>query len=177
LCLPGPDGDPITLFYDGCLGPGATSDKCNTVRTAHAACVSCILTPVSAAKYGPLVDHTTFVTANIAGCLELLVPGELACARAVQSLDGCELTACQANCPVFDSASFADYQSCVTSVETGACMSYATVAACALEAPDAVARAIECLADFASFYAAVAPIFCGPSGQDAGPSPLDASRD
>jgi hypothetical protein len=160
LCAPIGGSDPITDFYTACLGPNAGTDQCNAVRQQNAACVQCLLTPDTALTYGPLIDHGAFVTANVAGCLELLLPGGLSCARALQQLDGCELAACEANCAVHDAASLADYDSCVSATETGGCRVYATAATCST-APDASAAAAVCLGDFPSFYAAVAPLFCG----------------
>jgi hypothetical protein len=178
-CVPGPAGDPIGAFFDACLGPNATTDQCNAVRQANAACVSCILTPDSARSYGPLIDHGSFVSANVAGCLELLVPAALSCAKAVQALDECEQAACKANCPVHDAASLTDYETCATQTESGGCQTYATAANCAITEPDAAPKAAVCLGDFQSFYSAVVPVFCGPpQGSDAGPGmPADASGD
>jgi hypothetical protein len=177
-CVASGGADPIRAFYDACLGSSATTDQCNAVRQTNAACVACILTPDSATAYGPLIDHGSFVTANVAGCLELVAPGSLSCARAVQALGGCELAACGANCPVHDAASLANYESCAKQVESAGCQTYATGASCALSEPDAAPKAALCLGDFQSFYSAVVPIFCGPSQAppDAGTLPLgDAS--
>jgi hypothetical protein len=169
-------GDPIAGFYNACLGPSASTDQCNTFRSANPTCVSCILTPESAPKYGPLVEHGGFVTANVAGCIELADPGALACAKAVEALAGCELSACEANCPVHDSDSLTAYETCASNAETGGCDTYATAAACALAEPDAVAKAAECLGDFQTFYDSVVPWFCGPPDAGAG-APYDASAD
>lgn len=159
-CITTASMNPIGAFYDRCLGPNASSTDCNALRQAEAKCVACILTPDSAPKYGPLIDHGSFVTANVAGCLEL-VGGALSCAKAVQALGGCELAACQANCAVHDSASLADYETCVQQAEQAGCQTYTTAAACAFDASDATPNAAACLSDFKSFYEAVVPLFCG----------------
>jgi hypothetical protein len=168
----------ILDFDDACLGTAATTDRCNAFRQSNAACIACILSPESAKSYGPLIDHVTFVTANVAGCFELEDPSSLSCAKAVQALDGCELAACEVNCAVHDAASLASYGACASDVETAGCESYATAAACGLTIPDAAPTASVCLADFQTFYAAVVPLFCGsPPGADGGttPHPADAS--
>jgi hypothetical protein len=175
-CIAGASGDPIAGFFDACLGPSATTDKCNTFRSANSTCVSCILTPESAPKYGPLIEHGGFVTVNVAGCIELADPGALACAKAVQALAGCELAACEANCPVHDSDSLTAYEACATNAETGGCDTYATAATCALTEPDAVADTAACLGDFQTFYTNVVPRFCGPADAGVG-APFDASAD
>jgi hypothetical protein len=163
-------------FDDACLGTAATTDGCNAFRQTNAACVACILSPESAKKYGPLVDHGTFVTANVAGCIELEDPGALACAKAVQALDGCELAACEVNCAVHDATSLGGYEACASQAESGGCNVYSTAAACGLSLPDAAPTAAVCLADFQSFYDAVVPFFCGPPpGADGGTA--DASSE
>lgn len=174
-CVPDANGDPITGFYDSCLGSGATSEHCSAFRATYAACVACLLTPASADKYGPLIDDGDFVTANVAGCIELAGDqpdaSQLFCASAVQALAGCEMAACQANCAVHDSASLAAYQSCATAADSGGCATFSEAADCANVDEDAGGLAGACLSDFDAFYQAVAPRFCGlpvPAGIDAG---------
>ncbi len=178
LCIPGAQGDPIASFYQACLGPDATIDACNVFTQMNEACVACILTPETAPKYGPILDHGGFVTPNIAGCLELAGDeqpdaSELSCAKTVQALAGCELAACEANCAVHDAASLAEYDTCATSVETAGCQMYANAAACADSETEASALGAACVGDFATFYQVVVPVFCGASAMnDAGaPSP------
>jgi hypothetical protein len=174
-CLPSAAmPDPIGAFYDSCFGPSANATDCNDLRQKQATCVACILTPDSAAKYGPLIDHGSFVTANVAGCLELFAPGSLSCATAVQELGGCELAACMANCPVHDASSLADYEACATQVEAAGCQMYTAAADCAFDVPDAAPAAAACLGDFQSFYQAVVPRFCGPAVDAGGTAPIDA---
>jgi hypothetical protein len=181
LCVPGAQGDPITGFYDACLGPSASVDGCNQFSQANAACAACILTPETATKYGPILDHGGFVTANVAGCIELAGDeqadaSELSCAKTVQALAGCELAACEANCAVHDSASLAEYDACATDVEATGCEMYANAAACADPEAEASALGAACLADFMTFYQVVVPAFCGaPPGEDGGSVPGDAS--
>ncbi len=173
------DGD-VQAFFDACLGTNATTDKCNSFMAGTtAACAACILTPDSAAKYGPLIGHGSFVTANVAGCLELVdaTTSGVACAKAVQALAGCELLACEANCNVHDPPSLNAYEACATTADQAGCAMYASASSCVQglqEAGDAVAQ---CLAqDFATFYGAAARLFCGPPPPptDAGAPPYDA---
>ena len=182
-CLPGAQGDPIASFYAECLAPDATSERCNLFRQQNTACVACILTPEMAALYGPILDHGGFVTANVAGCVELAGEqqadaSEVRCAESVQALAGCELAACEANCAVHDAASLTAYDACATSAEASGCQSYATAAVCAESAGDASALGAACLGDFQTFYEAVVPHFCGPPPAfDAGAPAPDAAGD
>jgi hypothetical protein len=183
-CLPDASGDPIASFYDQCLGPDASTEHCSAFRETYADCVACLLTPVTAATYGPLIDHGAFVTANVAGCIELAGDqqpdaSQLFCAGAVEALAGCETAACQANCPVSDAASLSAYEDCATTAETGGCQTFATAASCADAEQDAGVLGAACLGDFATFYGVVAPAFCGPAtpAADAGAPANDAATD
>jgi hypothetical protein len=182
LCVPTAAGDPITGFYQACLAPAATVDGCNAFTDMNQACVACILTPETASAYGPILNHGAFVTANVAGCLELAGDeqadaSELPCAKNVQALAGCELAACEANCAVHDAASLTEYDSCADDVESSGCEPYAAAAACADPEAEASALGAACLSDFATFYQIVVPVFCGPpAAHDAGPPvALDAA--
>lgn len=160
--------DPIETFYDQCLGPNASTDACASFRQQNEACATCLLTPQSATYYGPLIDFGTYVTANVAGCIQVAPqvdgvadPSALACAKSVQALAGCENAACTANCAVYDSASLASYQACASASEQSGCEAWASAASCANAEQDAGGVASACLGDFESFYHAIAPLFCG----------------
>lgn len=174
-------------LYDACFGSNKSTDRCSDFRASNAACSACIITPESAPAYGPLIEHSGFVSTNVAGCIEVDVAdgwasdagaAELTCAHAVQALEGCELAACEANCEVYDSTSLAAFTSCAQSADQGGCGTFASAAACLDPASDAAlpipAACLE--ADFATFYAMVVPIFCvAPPPYDAGVGPsLDA---
>jgi hypothetical protein len=171
-CLVSGRGDRIQQFYDACLGSGATSDACMSFRTYHPACANCIVTPDSAEHYGPLIDHHGFLAMNVAGCLELAVPGALSCAKSVQALSGCDLAACEANCRVSDVKSLADYDTCTSVADGAGCSAFAAAAACAAALSDAGSTESSCLdTDFGRFYHEVVPLFCG------APAPADAAAD
>ncbi|HZU85382.1 MAG TPA: hypothetical protein VE987_20765 [Polyangiaceae bacterium] len=172
--------DPIQGFYEACLGPAATAAKCASFKAdpATSACARCILTADTDAHYGPLVDHGGFITPNVAGCIELTDPRGMSCAKAVQALSGCELAACEANCPVHDAASLVAYDACADQADVTGCASYSSAAGCVAGESDSGAAA--CLAtSFVDFYDAVVPLFCGPapSRLDAGALFLDAALD
>src|SRR4029077_20819097 len=120
---------------------------------ANARCAKCLLTPDSANSYGPLIDHGTFLTTNVAGCIELTDPMAISCAKSVEALAGCELYACEANCTVHDPASRMEYDQCASEADHSGCASYARSAACLVSVPDA-GQAGKCLAStFSEFYA------------------------
>jgi hypothetical protein len=177
VCSP----DAIVGFYDACIGPLRTSTACDAFMSDKTTgpCAACILTPDGASHDGPLINHGTFITANVAGCIELTDRSSLMCARVVQALGGCELAACQANCPVNDSASLAAYDTCAGQADQAGCQSYAEAAAC-IDAGDAGLSA-QCLTtSFPDFYNQVVPLFCGapPPGLDGAVLPeFDASTD
>jgi hypothetical protein len=79
---------------------------------AHAACAACVLTSYTSDPLGPIIDYGEFVGGNVAGCIELEAPRELACAKAVQALTGCEIAACEANCPVSNETSLMGREAC-----------------------------------------------------------------
>jgi hypothetical protein len=133
--------------------------------------------------YGPIIDHGAFVTANVAGCIDLEIAGAtdggsaaIGCAKAVDALEGCEVAACEANCPVSDTASLSRFEACSTSADGTGCSTYAAAAACT--APDAgVGVPSTCLqTDFSAFYHSVVPLFClPPPVVDAGAPATDGS--
>jgi hypothetical protein len=180
VCRP----DLISGFYDSCLGPQATASACAAFKSDKTAarCAECILTSDGASHYGPLVDHgispsDQFITTNVAGCIELTDLNGLPCAKALQALGGCELAACEANCPVDDSASRVLYDTCAGQADQAGCQSYVALAACAGAEADAGLAASCLIGTFADFYAAVAPLFCGAPQVDGAVAPFDASAD
>lgn len=170
----------IADFYNACLVPNADPADCHTFSdtdAATSACAACILTPESAAAYGPLVNHGTFITSNVAGCIQLTLPSQLSCAKAEEALAGCEVAACEANCPVHDATTRAAYDSCAAQADGAGCQSYAQMAACAqsLAQQDASAAAACEPPSFKDFYDAVVPLFCAVPSQDAGAILVDSS--
>jgi hypothetical protein len=171
----------IREFYDNCLGPNIDASVCHALSqpdAADAACVACILTPDTADHYGPLIDHGTFITANVAGCIEVTDSSGLSCAKSEAALAGCELSACEAPCPVVDMATRAAYDACATEADNSGCQAYATMAACTGDGGPSEAGASMCsFPTFEAFYMYAVPLFCGPPSGDAGASLYDALPD
>jgi hypothetical protein len=171
--------DDIDQFYNTCLGPTPDAGACHAISqpdAADAACVRCLVTPYTADRYGPLIDHGTFITENVAGCIELTDPSGLSCAKAEAALVGCELSACEANCPVVDATSRAAYDACASEADSSGCQAYATMAACTMDAGSTDAGSTACSASsFELFFKYAAKLFCGPIPPgDAGGSFYDA---
>ncbi len=167
----------LSDFYAACLDPSiATAASCYSFSQSPstAACASCILTPEAAAAYGPLVDHGSFVTENVGGCIELTDSSGLTCAKAQQALEGCQLAACEANCPVHDATTRDAYDACAATATTSGCQQYESKAACARDFQESGAS-ICAGQTFKAFYDAVAPRFCGPAPDAAAP-PYEAGH-
>lgn len=178
----------MTLMYSACFAP-ATKDSglCKDFINANGACADCILTPESATRYGPIVDHGGFLTENVAGCIEVEVDrqsqadsgaSELGCAKAIQALEGCELAACEINCPVSDASSLASFSKCASAADAAGCQTFAAEASCANPDADAGPLPSACVQpDFQSFYQHVARLFCGalPAVDAGSPAPPDAA--
>ncbi len=175
-CLGAPGDPPLyETFYDDCLGPNKSKASCSLFEqaAASAACASCVLTPFTAMRLGPILDYGGFVGGNVPGCIEVTEspPGNLMCASAVQALSDCELAACQANCPVSDSASLAAREQCATMADATGCQSYSAAVspACSAVSPDGGALQTVCTDTvFKDFYDAVVPLFCASSPIDGG---------
>jgi hypothetical protein len=175
----------IQIFFDTCLGPTKSSAGCSAFKSGKTtgACAACIVTPATADHYGPVIDDGGFVTANVAGCIELTDDlNGFACAKSVQALSGCELAACQANCPVNDTASRAAFDACAAQAAhgEGSCQYYDTMASQCSDAERDAGQAAACLLSvFKNFYDTVVPLFCGspPQRSDSGSLPFDASSD
>jgi hypothetical protein len=151
----------IQDYYDACFGAGKDASKCAMFPASHQDCADCILTADTAKRYGPLVVSGGFVQVNFAACIEVSDPDGLLCAKAVQALSDCELSACRANCPVSDSFSLTAYDSCASLADTMGCAAYRSAASCfSAELEGGLPAA--CNASFKDFYDAIVPLFCGP---------------
>jgi hypothetical protein len=171
--------NPIRAYFDACLGENRSVRACTDFKHDYEACAKCIQTPTTAARYGPLIEYGRFVFPNVPGCLELIKPVQLSCAKSLQAISSCELAACGANCPVRDATTLAAYSSCAAEADHGGCAAYAAAATCF-----SPSVAPTCAQDFQHFYDSVVPLFCGPpprvSKGPAAPSPrpsLDAAAD
>jgi hypothetical protein len=162
-------------FYAACIDSTASTASCHAFsqQADNAACSTCILTPENANNYGPLIDHMTFITPNVGGCIELTDPSGLPCAKAQQALAGCELAACEAYCPVTDATSRAALDQCTATAAGAGCQMFAVQASCSQAIAEAGASSVCVGKTFRAFYDAVVPLFCGPP-PDAAAAPYEA---
>jgi hypothetical protein len=173
----------LAAFYTACIDSGpdsGTPASCTAFSQSdptNAACAACILTPDSMSNYGPLIDHGTFITENVGGCIELTDPSGLVCAKAQQALSGCELAACEANCPVHDDATRDAFDQCADDAASMGCEMFSDQASCALGIAEA-GSSMGCVSStFIDFYYAVVPLFCGPPPpQEGGTPPPEAGN-
>ena len=169
-CL-GADGGTIwDAYFDACLAPSTTKEACAsfTATPANAACAACVLTSYTSDPLGPIIDYGEFVGGNVAGCIELEAPRDLACAKAVQALTGCEIAACQANCPVVDGPSLMARETCADAVDDAGCLSFSKAASdCRASEADAGLADPCMITAFKDFYDSVVPVFCGQVPGDA----------
>jgi hypothetical protein len=183
-CASPSGADLISAFFEACFGENKSDDACRTFGANNPTCAACIVTPDSAKSYGPIIDHGGFVTANVAGCIEVEVANEgpsdeagapESCATAVDALQSCVLAACEANCPVSDQTSLNAYQTCATVAAAGGCGAFDSAADCALPSAEAGVPAVCIQTDFGAFYNSVVPLFClSPQPMDAGSPPPEA---
>lgn len=172
-CLGADGGGVWEDFYDACLGPEKSSDKCTDFKAtpSNAACAACVLTPYTADQLGPILSFGEFVGGNVAGCIEISAPSDVSCAKAVQAQTDCENAACQANCPVSDPTSLVDRQNCASQADQLGCQYLVGMASeCRAAEADAGLAQPCAMASFSDFYDAVVPLFCGQAsrGADAG---------
>jgi hypothetical protein len=175
-CLGADGGGLWEGFYDACLGPAKSMDACTQYKQApsNAACAACILTPSVADTLGPILDFGTFVSGNVAGCIEVTAPGDLSCPKAVQALSDCEAAACEANCPVSDAASLEAREQCAQDADAAGCRSFFEMASMCQAADADAGLAGACTnSGFKDFFDDVVPLFCAQAGEDAS-APIDA---
>ena len=150
----------IQGIYDDCFGPSATAQTCQT--GAAGPCGACIFSKLDDSEWGPIVDvGSTFSILNVAGCVALLSPGDLACPHELQASDECEITAC-AHCADGTTSGTAREKQCEAIVDAHQCSAYLRPPACAAEADGGAAAACLAFTDFESAYRVVANAFCRP---------------
>lgn len=165
----------IADYYAQCLDTASTAQTCapwtNSPDAAHQACVACLVTPVTASAYGPVVETTVgniiVSEPNLAGCIEIADPAGLSCATKLQDRTDCDEAACNTVCPVTDDPSFQLWETCETNADNaaGSCEAYYDATSCVdSEMPDggAAEACFPTVANpgFEDGYNAIAPVFC-----------------
>lgn len=150
-------------FFDFCVDPGDTT-KCTAMGkdTTKKACLACLTTPDTAAKWGALVqDSNNLIKNNISGCLQ--VKGDTACAAAVDADTQCSQAACPDTvCPVpsGDKAALAALNKCLSDSGKTVCKTYHDAAACLNGDAASVSACIGAGSTFKDTYVAVAGVIC-----------------
>ena len=171
------DPDDIEGIYESCLGPNRSPDGCAAVQASKAACFSCLVTPSGGTSYGSVIEYTGFVEPNVAGCVELVSQGGMSCAKSLQALAGCQLQACEANCPVTDASSLAAFEGCSAQAEAGGCEAYAQAASCFWSQADAGPLSVCSATDFHAFFVNASALFCSAGDAGSASYPVDAASD
>ena len=176
----------MDAFYTGCLSSTATQATCAPFGKDGGAgdrtCATCLVSRSSDATLGPIVVHPLAAGSaqemNFAGCVALVDPTAVACAKTYQAGVECEHAACDKVCRGDDSAAFDQYMGCRGAANVGACNAYTKAGQCVFalgadagdgggagDAGGASGATAACLfagTTFEELYRAIAPLFCGP---------------
>jgi len=162
----------VIEFIDACYGPGATTAACSAFESAsiNGACLSCLVTDdLTATGLGPIIDEPAadVISTNQAGCLALLDPCQIGCARAINAARECAEEACS-NCTAASSGWYA----CQTEAQKCSCKPYNDQVTACTNALQATSKDTECFrgTKFAQVAQAYGIFFCagGPLFVDAG---------
>ncbi len=172
----------MDAFYTMCLASSATQASCATFGkdggAADHACAACLVSKPSDATLGPLVVYPlaagTALEIDFAGCVALVDPSAIDCAKQYQAGVQCEHAACDGVCRGDDSVAFDQYTGCRGAANLGACNAYTKAGQCVFAlgadagdgggAGDAGSATSRCLfggTTFEELYRAIAPLFCG----------------
>jgi hypothetical protein len=156
-------------FFEDCFGATASGAACAAFVATQAGqdCASCMVSDISAAEYGPLINVGGFVVVNTGGCIALADPCDEPCAAANVALDLCESQACSASCltPPLSQADIDAFDGCANLADTCLCAAeHQQASACnaVLSAQPSTARCF--VADPSNLTPTVmqvAPLFCG----------------
>jgi MYXO-CTERM domain-containing protein len=175
----------ISAFDTACGMAGSQSACATWESTASMACLGCLFTQATDAKFGLTVCQTTECFYNSAGCVDLTLNqvsqelnggGSGSCGDLVNASFGCQDYACS-------TCATTDFATCAASASVNECGSYAaaeqsTTGACG--ALDGSASETACFPTSDSDIITMATLFCGglvvvpDAGMDSG-SPMDAS--
>jgi hypothetical protein len=158
----------VDAYLDGCLRQTSTEKTCTDAKAiVDKACQTCLITPATAERYGPVLAHGGYITLNLAGCLELTGgPAGLRCAKDLQASEACQKSACDQNCPVKDRDTLGSWEACAEAAAAGGCKTFHERIGCIGDFADA-GPASYCIAPtFEESFRRFALLFC--AGKDAG---------
>lgn len=172
----------ISDFDTACIATSATQSSCSAwEQSASKACVGCLLTQDTAAKWGALVCNSSGCNFNVQGCVDLALGtvsqekqagGSGSCGDAINASYGCQEYACS-------TCSTTDFSNCANSAVANECASYvapveSTTGVCANLNNSTQAQA--CFVQDEQSEIALATYMCGGGiapPPDAGPPPSD----
>jgi hypothetical protein len=156
----------IDEFYTSCLSTNS-SQLCAAFNTmadaAHQACGKCLTSQYADAQWGPIVYAKDDVETNTAGCIALLDPSQIDCAKAIESLLECNHAACDDICSGASAPGFDQFVQCTAASNTCGCKTYFDASQCQKKVAQGGGPAAPCLVGqtFEDFYYATAAVFCG----------------
>jgi len=156
----------IDEYYQNCLSIGG-AQACDAFGSAadqaHQACGACISSDFGDLGWAPIVRSAHVVEANGAGCIALLDPSAIDCAKAVQALDQCEHAACDPVCGAASAMAFDDWDQCTAAANACGCKSWFGASDCIKQITADGGPAAQCLIGqtFEDFFSVAAEVFCG----------------
>jgi hypothetical protein len=104
------------------------------------------------------------VESNEAGCIALLDPGALECAKAIEAQTECQHAACDSVCSASSDLGFEQDVQCASAANGCSCKSWFLAADCTKPIATSGGPASQCLVaqTFEDSYDFVAQVFCGP---------------
>jgi hypothetical protein len=160
----------IDEYYQDCLAVGGTQ-TCAAFGPGtdgpHQACGACIASNFTDPSWGPLVRSPNIVETNGAGCIVLLDPSAIDCAKSVQALAQCEHAACDPVCHAAGTVGFDDWVQCSAASNACGCKSRLSESDCVKEIVSDGGPAAACLVGqtFQDFFQVTAAVFCGSAPQ------------
>jgi hypothetical protein len=163
----------VSAALAACFSAGSTGQDCQSWAQAGAeaaACLDCLVGPVTSRAWGPVVyvnDLGGAAFANVGGCVALADPTQTPCGQAIQAAFECEMAACLALCPMPQTASQMTTDAltaCFRAADGAGCSSYAAAAsACVANTGPASAFCFQAGQDQGALEQAL-NLSCGQSG-------------
>jgi hypothetical protein len=115
--------------FSNCFGPSATTTGCMSWEGTNPACLKCMVTESTAARYGPVIYYDnggiTLTLLNVAGCIALAEPCNLPCAEAILADLECDLAACSTASGPCSTATTSEVVNCISEADfTCGCTGY-----------------------------------------------------
>jgi hypothetical protein len=156
----------VDEYYQDCLAVSG-AQSCAVFGPAgdpaHQACARCLTSGFDDATWAPVVESANVVETNGAGCIALLDPSALECAKSVQALDQCEHAACDPTCHTGSASTFDDWVQCSAAANACGCQSWFAASDCVKQIAAGAGPAAACLVGqtFQDFFEVTASAFCG----------------